>query len=66
MPVLHDIVKRRSVRVPILEPGLEGSITLCNWPGVDGVGPSRKTLNLAHMIGLPNRAIGQISRSWSF
>jgi hypothetical protein len=51
LPVLHDIVKRRFVRVPILEPGLEGSITLCNWPGVDGVGSSRKMLNLAHMIG---------------
>jgi hypothetical protein len=34
--------------------------------GVDRWGPSRETLNLAHMIGLPNRTIEQISRSWSF
>ena len=25
-----------------------------------------ETLNLPHMMGLPNRAPGQISRSWSF
>jgi hypothetical protein len=35
-------------------------------PGYDDGGPSRETLNLPHMIGLPNRAIEQISRSWSF
>ena len=66
MPVLYEIVKRRFVRVPLLEFGLEGSITLCNWLGIDGFGSSRETLNLPHMIGLPNRAIEQISRSWSF
>jgi hypothetical protein len=66
MPVLYEIVKRRFVRVPLSEFGLEGSITLCNWLGIDGFGSSRETLNLPHMIGLPNRAIEQISRSWSF
>lgn len=27
---------------------------------------SRETLNLPHMMGLPNRALEPISRSWSF
>ena len=27
---------------------------------------SRETLNLPHMMGLPNRALELISRSWSF
>ena len=67
LPVLYDIVKRRFVRVPHREPDLKGmALAVQIGSGVDRWGPSRKTLNLAHMIGLPNRAIGQISRSWSF
>jgi hypothetical protein len=27
---------------------------------------SRETLNLPHMMGLPNRTLEPISRSWSF
>jgi hypothetical protein len=27
---------------------------------------SQETLNLLHMMGLPNRALEPISRSWSF
>lgn len=50
-PVLYDIVKRRFVR------------TSCPEKDHD---LSRETLNLPHMMGLPNRALEPISRSWSF
>ena len=64
--VLHDIVKRRFVRVPYSEPGLEGRKAFRKWLGDDGYGPSSWTLNPRHMMGKPNRAPGLISRSWSF
>ena len=67
LPVLHDIVKRRFVRVPRseLDPERPHKPFVSDRVLMD-VATSRKTLNLAHMIGLPNRAIEQISRSWSF
>lgn len=49
-PVLFDIVKRRFVRT--------------SWP--QGCDLSQGTLNPLHMMGLPNRALEPISRSWSF
>jgi hypothetical protein len=54
-PVLHDIVKRRFVRVPRSESGPGRSITFRRWSGDDGCGPSPWTLNPRHMMGLPNR-----------
>jgi hypothetical protein len=50
-PVLFDIVKRRFVRTSYPQKG-------CDL--------SRETLNLPHMMGLPNRTLEPISRSWSF
>ena len=49
-PVLYDIVKRRFVRT--------------SWQQCRDL--SRETLNLPHMMGLPNRTLEPISRSWSF
>jgi hypothetical protein len=49
--VLFDIVKRRFVRT--------------SWPArVHDLSPG--TLNPLHMMGLPNRTLEPISRSWSF
>lgn len=49
-PVLFDIVKRRFVRT--------------SWSQDHDL--SQGTLNPLHMMGLPNRALEPISRSWSF
>jgi hypothetical protein len=63
--VLHDIVKRRFVRTPWLEcgPRLFRQSAGCASMALVCRG---ETLNLPHMMGLPNRTPGQISRSWSF
>ena len=64
-PVLFDIVKRRFVRTPWPERDPE-RLCLLLVDALTAVVCRGETLNLPHMMGLPNRTLGQISRSWSF
>ena len=63
--VLYDIVKRRFVRTPWLECGSRLFRHSADCASMALVCRG-ETLNLPHMMGLPNRTPGQISRSWSF
>lgn len=68
VPVLFDIVKRRFVRTPGSSgcEAREGRKTFLVVHADGDLVCRGETLNLPHMMGLPNRALGQISRSWSF
>jgi len=68
MPVLFDIVKRRFVRTPSSEhdPEAKAAMPLGRVRVLRMMVCRGETLNLPHMMGLPNRAPGPISRSWSF
>ncbi|WP_210203118.1 hypothetical protein, partial [Pseudaminobacter soli (ex Li et al. 2025)] len=66
LPVLFDIVKRRFVRTSLVE---HDPKKLQDFLDKDHAGRMicrGETLNLPHMMGLPNRALEPISRSWSF